>query len=379
MNTRYGKRAVAAAATLFLGLSGNAFAGQEYNANIFFPAQHPLAKHGYVEWAEAVKKASGGELVAKVFTGTVLLPARAGLSGVRDGVAQVGYHAAGYTPADLPLSTALQELGFNYADPLVASAANTDFNMNDPEMQAQWEKAGVVFGGGYSTPTYNLMCKTPVRTLAEIKGKRVRTNGTALSRWAETVGAVPVNVPSSEMYQGIEKGTLDCALNVASDLKSRSLWDVAKHTTMAPLGIYWAGPMWGYNQDFWNSLSAENRRTLFDASALAMAKLYIGYNASIQTALAEAKEHGVSIYQPDQAMIGSIEKFATDNISSVYQTATDKYGVKNPEDLIGRFQKAMEKWEKLFADVNRDDANAIAAVIKKELFDKIDAKSYGAS
>ena len=365
-------------ATLFCsGTSISAFASTEFNANTFFPATHPLAKHGYVEWAESLKASSNGELVAKVFTGTVLFPARAGMSGVRDDIAQVGYHYSGYTPAELPLSTAIQELGFNYSDALVAAVANTDFNMNDPDLLAEWEKAGIIFGGGYSTPAYNLMCKMPVRNLSEIKGKRVRTNGNALSRWAETVGAVPVNVPSSEMYQGIEKGTLDCALNVASDLKSRSLWDVAKHTTMAPLGIAWAGPMWGYNKKFWNGLSVEHKRLMLDENAIAMAKLYIGYNASIDEALSEAKGQGVTVYEPADDMLASIKKFADDNMSNVYDTARDKYGVADPKALLGRFQSTVDKWENLFADVDRSDSSAIAAIIKSELFDKIDVASYG--
>ena len=361
----------------YSSISISAHAAVEFNANTFFPATHPLAKHGYVEWAGSLETSSNGELKPKVFTGTVLLPARAGMSGVRDDIAQVGYHYSGYTPAELPLSTAIQELGFNYSDALVAAVANTDFNMNDPDLLGEWEKAGIIFGGGYSTPPYNLMCKMPVTTLAELKGKRLRTNGNALSRWAETVGAVPVNVPSSEMYQGIEKGTIDCALNVASDLKSRSLWDVAKHTTMAPLGIAWAGPMWGYNKDFWNGLTDQHKRLMLDENSLAMAKLYIGYNASINEALAEAKSHGVSVYEPADDMLASIKKFADDNMSNVYDTARDKYGVADPEALLGRFQSTVKKWETLILNVDRSDHSAIATIIKEELFDKINVKSYG--
>ncbi len=349
----------------------------DINANIFFPAQHPLAKHGYVEWAAALEKASGGKLKAKVFTGTVLLPPRSGLSGVRDGIAQVGYHAGTYTPAELPISNAIQELGFNYADPLAAMVAASDFNMNDADALAQWKKAGIVYGGGYSTPPYNLMCSKPIKSLADVKGKRLRTAGAALSRWAESVGAVPVNVPSSEMYQGVEKGTLDCAVNVASDLKSRSLWDVAKHTTMAPLGMYWSGPMWGYNQGFWKGLSAEDRKVFLDTHATALAKLYVGYQAAIGTALAEAKDHGVTIYEPSKDMLDSIAEFASSNLTNVYKTAKDKHGLKDPEGLLGRFDATVKKWDALFANVDRKDADAIAKIIKAELYDKIDPATYG--
>lgn len=349
----------------------------EFNANIFFPDKHPLAKHGYVEWAEAIDSASGGRLKANVYAGTVLLPPRSGMSGVRDGIAQVGYHAGTYTPAELPISNALQELGFNYEDPLVMMVAATDFNMTNEDALAQWKKAGVIYGGGYSTPPYNLMCSMPVKSMADLKGKRLRTAGAALSRWAESVGAVPVNVPSSEMYQGVEKGTLDCAVNVASDLKSRSLWDVAKHTTMASLGMYWSGPMWAYNVDFWKEMNDEDRRMFFDSHATALAKLYVGYAAAIDVALEEAKSHGVTVYEPDDEVRASISEFAQSNMANVHDTARDKHGIEDPEGLFAKFDESVTKWKNLFTNVDRTNADAIAVIIKSELYDKLDVATYG--
>lgn len=366
--------AVAVVGSLCVAVTANS---AEFNANIFFPDKHPLAKHGYVEWAEAIDVASGGRLKANVYAGTVLLPPRSGMSGVRDGIAQVGYHAGTYTPAELPISNALQELGFNYDDPLVMMVAATDFNMTNEDAIAQWKNAGVIYGGGYSTPPYNLMCSVPVKSMADLKGKRLRTAGAALSRWAESVGAVPVNVPSSEMYQGVEKGTIDCAVNVASDLKSRSLWDVAKHTTMAPLGMYWSGPMWAYNVDFWKEMSEEDRRIFFDSHATALAKLYVGYAAAIDIALDEAKSHGVTVYEPDDEVRASISGFAESNLSNVHDTARDKHGIADPEALFAKFDDSVTKWKKLFANVDRINADAIAAIIKSELYDKLDVATYG--
>ena len=367
---------LAATVAAFVGMGTQASA-ESFKANTFFPDQHPLAKYGYVEWAKKVEELSKGDLQAKVFTGTVLLPARSGMSGVRDGIVNVGYHAATYTPAELPITNAIQEMGLNYSDPLVMISAATDFNMNNPQAMAQWQKAGIVFGGGYSTPPYNLMCREPVKTLADLKGKRLRTAGAAMSRWVETIGAVPVNVPSSEMYQGVEKGTLDCAVNVASDLKSRSLWDVAKYTTMAPLGLYWSGPMWGFNQKFWSGLTTEQRKIFFKANALAMADLYVGYAASVGTALSEAADHGVTVYEPSADMLTSIKDFATANLSEIYKKAHDKYGLENPEQILGEFDKTVRKWDALFASVDRTDPAAIEAIITANIFEKLDPATYG--
>ena len=365
--------------TLCFGvLSVSSVLAKEFIANTFFPDKHPLAKYGFVDWAKDLEKASGGKLKAKVFTGTVLLEPRAGLSGVRDGVAQVGYHAAMYTPADLPVANALQETGFSYSDPLVAMVAVTEFSMTDPEQLAEWKKAGIVFGGGYCTPGYCLMCTQPVRNMAEVKGKKLRTSGAANSRWAESVGAVPVNVPSSEMYTGLEKGSLDCATNVVSDLKDRSLWDVSKHATLISLGMYWGGPEWGWNRDYWNKeLTADERRIIFNVTAQAIANLYVGYQNAIQKALDEAKAHKVNIYDPAADLLVSLDTFIAANKSEVVKMAREKYKIENPEALFARFEKVMNKWQARFAQVDRKDAAAIGKIIKEELYDKIDAATYG--
>lgn len=361
----------------FCGLTVSTALAKSFIANTFFPDKHPLAKYGYVNWAKDLEKASGGKLKVQLFTGTVLLPPRSGLSGVRDGIAQVGHHAAVYTPSELPVSNAIQELGFSYSDPLVAIAAITEFNMTDAEMLAQWKKVGVIYAGGYCTPAYCIMCSKPVRNLEELKGKKLRTCGAANSRWVQSTGAVPVNLPSSEMYTGLEKGNLDCATNVVSDLKSRSLWDVAKHTTLVPLGMYWSGPQWAVNPDFWKDLSVEERHIFFDVTAQAIANLYVGYQAAVQEAIDESESHGVNIYEPSEDMLASIHTFTQGNYPEVLKMAREKYKIKDPEALFDRFRKVVDKWDRLFANVDHKDAAAIGKLIKQEIYDKIDVASFG--
>ena len=76
-------------------------------------------------------------------------------------------------------------------------------------------------------------------------------------------------------------------------------------------------------------------------------------------------------------MMSSIKQFSSDNMTNVYSMAKEKYKIADPKALFSRFDATMKKWDSLFANVNRNDADAIAAIIKKELFDKIDVSSYG--
>jgi TRAP-type transport system periplasmic protein len=368
--------AIGGAALAAVSVAG-AHAQKTFTATAFYDQQHPLSYYGYVTWSEMVEELSGGTLKSEFFAGTVLLAPRAALQGIRDGVVQVGHHAAVFTPSELPVANAVQELGFNYSDPLVGIFAVAEFSIFDATQQEEWEDNGVVYLGAYNTPAYIIFCREPVRNLQEIQGKRIRTAGSTVSRWVESVGGVPVNVPSSEMYTGLERGTLDCASNAPNDLIDRSLWEVAKHTTVVPTGMYWSGPHWGFNPEFWADLSAEERKWLMQASARSMARMTINYIAASESALEEAQAKGANVYEPEADLTASIEAYREQALATVYETARTTFGLTNAEEVIDDFRAKVEKWEALLADVDRTDEDALYELAMREIYEKLDPETYG--
>lgn len=354
-----------------LTLGATAQASINFIANSWYDQQHPHSLFGYTEWAETVRELSNGELDPEVYTGTVLLAPRAALQGIRDNIVQVAHHAAIFTPSELPVANAVQELGFNFSDPLVTSLAVTDFSLNNAAQLEEWEEVGVVYLGAYTTSPYVLFCREPVRNLREMQGKRIRTAGSMVSQWVEQAGGIPVNVPSSEMYSGLDRGSLDCASNSPLDLITRSLWEVAEHTTMLPTGMYWSGPQWGYNPDFWSGLSEEHRRVLMEASAKAMTRMIVQYVKLDESSLAEAREKGNNIYEPEGDLLESAENFREAAISEIYDVARERHGIQEPEALIDDFLAAYEKWEALVAEVDREDEEALAQLAMREIYDKL--------
>ncbi|TVU89901.1 C4-dicarboxylate TRAP transporter substrate-binding protein [Vreelandella titanicae] len=357
-------------------VASSAHAATSFIANSFYDQQHPHSRYGYIEWAEMVKELSNGELQPEVYTGTVLLAPRANLQGIQDNVVQVAHHAAIYTPSEMPVANAVQELGFNYDDPLIGILAVTDFSLNNPTQLAEWEELDIVYLGAYNTPSYVLFCREPVRNLEELRGKRIRTAGSTVSAWVEQAGGTPVNVPSSEMYSGLDRGSLDCASNAANDLIDRSLWEVAEHTTLLPTGMYWSGPQWGFNSGFWASLSDEERDVFKEATAKAMTRMIVQYLGASEAALEEAASHGNNIYEPEEDLMASVEAFRDEALANVYDKARDEYGVEDPEALIDDFIATYEKWDALVSEVDREDEEALAELAMEEIYNKLPA-DYG--
>lgn len=367
----------AATIAVSIGLVAPAVAETSFIANSFYNAEHPLSKFTYVEWGEMLREASDGQLNPDVYTGTVLLAPRATLQGIRDNVVQVGSHPAVYTPSEMPVAMSVQELGFNYDNARVMVMAITDWSMNNPTQLEEWDDNEIVYLGGYATPPYLMFCREPVTNLEQIKGKRLRTAGSTVSEWVEQVGAIPVNVPSSEMYSGLDRGTLDCATNAGSDLIERSLWEVAPHTTVLSTGMYYSGPKWGWNTDFWASLTPDERRTIMDVTARSIARLAINYTRRANEALEEAEAKGNTIHEPSDELMESVEAFRENAIEDVYAAAEEKYGLENGEEVIDSFRATYDKWEDLLADVDVTDEDALTALLQDQVYSKIDEESYG--
>lgn len=373
------KTALSLAALMFATATGTAFAQDmvEMNVSTFVPENHPLAKYSYTQWLPRLKEASGDTVEGKLFSSASLLAAAANLSGLRDGVVQVAFVAGTYTPADLPEDNTLAQLSFNLSDAYAAAFALTEANFVIPELQEQWKRSDVVYMGGYSTPTYNMICKDQVTTLDAIKGKKVRAPGAAYSDWIESVGAVPVNVPTSEMYSGLDKDILDCTVVPADEVVSRSLNEVAKTVTMVDLGVYAAGAKYAISKDFWTGLTNEQRQAFIDTIPQGIIDELQFYVGQVEKAVASAEELGITIYEPEADLAGSVEKHKQAVRGQAIEVGKSRFNLADPEKIVSEFEAIYTKWEKLLDGVDRSDDAALLNLLDAEIYGKIDPASYG--
>ncbi|KAA0892581.1 C4-dicarboxylate TRAP transporter substrate-binding protein [Pusillimonas sp. ANT_WB101] len=367
--------------TLLIGLvcasfSMSAFAAKNFKANVLYDQKHPFTHYGYLTWADYLKDISGGDLNAKVYTGTVLLAANASMQGLRDNVVQVAHHPAIYTPSELPVANAMQELGFNFDNQMAVIAAVSEFSMNNPVQLAEWNKSGLVYLGAYATSPYVLFCRQPINSLADLKGKRIRTAGSTVADWVKQVEGIAVNVSSSEMYSGLDRGSLDCASNSPLDLQARSLWEVAPYTVLVPTGVYWSGPEWGFNKKFWAGLNDQERQWFKEASAYSMANIVVNYKKEDKAAIEFAKGKGNTVSEAPADIKASVDAFRKKSLNDVYDLAENKYKVQNSKETLDDFINTYNKWVKLLADKNTDSVDDMKTLFMTNIFDKLPA-NYG--
>lgn len=364
----------AVAAIVVMPFATAVAAETEFTASAWLPPSHPVTKYGYTDWMGKIERESGGALKPQLFTGSALLAPADHLSGVRDGIADFGWISGTYTPSDIPEDNTIFQMAFVYTDYFVGSFAVTEFNMLDAQMQEQWKRNNLVYMSGFSTPPYRLICTGKIESVDDIDGKKIRSTGGLLPEWVRSVGAVPVNVASSESYTGLEKGQLDCATNAADDLRSRSYWDVAKHVTEVELGTYWS--INAGNRDFWQGLETSQRKVLLDTMAETVVDTGIGYLRDVEEIVEEAKAKGVSFYAPGPSLADSLEEFKSTAPAFAVELGSEKLAVEDADELVARFEEIAEKWRRLLKDVDRTDRETLLKLLKEQVYDRVDPATY---
>jgi TRAP-type C4-dicarboxylate transport system substrate-binding protein len=86
-------------------------------------------------------------------------------------------------------------------------------------------------------PSYYLLCSKPFRTIEDFKGARLRAFGAYVPVMWQSLGANAVNVVTTEMYDGLDKGTFDCAFLPVAFLHNLKLHEVARYLIDIPFGM----------------------------------------------------------------------------------------------------------------------------------------------
>jgi TRAP-type C4-dicarboxylate transport system substrate-binding protein len=361
-----------------LALPGAAMA-ETYRASSWLPDNESTVV--VMRWfTDQLEQKTDGDITFEVFSSGALMPPKSHLTGIGDGVVQLGFHTSGYTPSDVPIANALAGFGFISSDPVTIGAAWTDFVMHDDAQKEEFLEHGVVPMGGFSTPTYPIICSTkePITELSQMEGLKVRSLG-LIGKLVSDLGGVAVNIPAPEIYQALQTGQIDCAGIFPSYLTvDNSLAEVAKFST----DMKWTGsynsPLFLINREFWSDLDTEDRATVFELAARAQARLQILYEDQQQLSFDQAvAEHGHTVVQPGESIQTAVTEWVENGVGDMAGVARDTYGIEDPEALFARFQPYVTKWEELIGGMDdKFDEDALTAMLMDNIYNTLDPAEY---
>lgn len=198
----------------------------------FEPATAPITGGVLAPWAEAVSRDSGGTLKIDIFAGGTLgrNPLQQ-LKLVQDGVADITWTVPGYTPGRFD-DTEIAELPFLLDSATEGALVMT--RLHQKGMFAGFDDFKLLLIG--TVPANNIHARVPVRSLGDLKGKRIRAGSSQIARLVEQVGAVPVQLGAPQVADSLSKGVIDASLNEWNFVATFKLDQVARHHLVLPMG-----------------------------------------------------------------------------------------------------------------------------------------------
>ncbi|MCB5409390.1 C4-dicarboxylate TRAP transporter substrate-binding protein [Pseudogemmobacter faecipullorum] len=364
-------------ASVLGGLMSSAALADSYIFTSYLNPTNPLHAAGVEATVQKINREAAGAFSIELFSSGSLVPATTTLQGLGDEVAQFGLVVPAYTASELPLTNTINDLVFASGDALVSALAWTELGLTNARLAEEWNKRGTIFLGGYSTPLYQLICGPVVKSLADVKGKKIRTVGAAQTAWIASLGGVPVSVPSPDIYTGLERGSLDCTMSDATALdKGNRLWEIAKGVTTVEAGVI-IGATFVANQRFWSELPPAERRLMLDNFAEGIARTQAQYAMESAAALQGSQERGLDVGPAAEDLAQSLKEFQSAHSASLAASAMKERGIADPSDVIADYFRLEEKWREIFAGVDREDLTAVTRAVRENLYDGLDENSFG--
>lgn len=206
-------------------------------------------------WKQEVEKRTAGKVLVQTYPGSTLLGAKNTLRGVMQGQADIGCISLAYHPGVFPLCSVF-ELPLGFTTSTSASLALWDLYEKYQPKEFKRFKVLTMFS---SAPS-NLMTKTPVRKLEDLRGLELRASG-ILSKILESLGATPVSMPMSATPEALQKGVVKGLFSSFDVLKDLNFAEICRYETVTNTAVYPFAII--MNMSAWNDLPDDVKK-IFD-------------------------------------------------------------------------------------------------------------------
>ena len=114
-------------------------------------------------------------------------------------------------------------------------------------------KYGAKIMNWYTFPTQMIWCAAPIKSVADLKGKKIRVQGVSQGDLVEGLGATAVTIPFGEVVPALQRGTVDCGITGTMPAYKAGWHEVVSTVLEMPVGftiIYTA-----VSENSWNKMN----------------------------------------------------------------------------------------------------------------------------
>src|SRR2546422_1685244 len=220
--------------------------------------QHHLTGVVLQGWANEVEKATSGRVKLQMLPKHPSAPPGT-FDAVRDGLVDVSYVTASYTPARhiLPLMAELPGAG---ETALINSVAYSRIHWKHFDKVGEYK--GVKLLGVFTHGPGQMFTKRSVAGINDIQGLKIRTGGGVAEAVAKALGTSAFVKPAPESYELLSSGVADGVFFPLESIVSFKLETVLEQATLFPGGMYSSAFGFFMNEDKWNKLPKQDQEAL---------------------------------------------------------------------------------------------------------------------
>ena len=289
-------------------------------------------------WAAQAEKATGGRVKFQSLPKAPAAPPGT-FDAVRDGLVDLSYVTASYTPARhvFPLMPELPGAG-NTAE--VNSVAYSRIHWKHFHKFGEYN--GVKLLAVWTHGPGQMFTKKPVKGIGDIQGLKIRTGGGVAEAVAKALGASAFVKPAPESYELLKSGVADGVFFPLESVVSFKLDTVLEQATIFPGGMYSSAFGFFMNQDKWAKLSKQDQAIIEKMSGEAAARSNgKSWDAADQKGLAALKTAKVKIVQADKALQAEVKK-RSDPIIEDWIAKANAKGADAPA-ILAEFRAELKK------------------------------------
>jgi TRAP-type C4-dicarboxylate transport system substrate-binding protein len=267
--------------------------------------QHHLTSVVLQGWANEVEKVTSGRVKLTMLPKHPSAPPGT-FDAVRDGLVDVSYVTASYTPARhiLPLMAELPGAGDTA---LVNSVAFSRIHWKHFDKMGEYK--GVKLLGVFTHGPGQMFTKRPVNGINDVQGLKIRTGGGVAEAVAKALGASAFVKPAPESYELLKGGVADGVFFPMESIVSFKLDSVLEQATLFPGGMYSSAFGFFMNEDKWNKLPKQDQEAIARISGEHIARLAgRSWDEADKKGLEALQKSGVKIVNADAAFVAEVRK-----------------------------------------------------------------------
>ena len=247
-----------------------------------------------------MSEASGGRLTFTFNPGGSLLGATETIDGVKDGTADICWSCTSFFGSRFPVAEFINLVGNGVTSARMATDVFQEMFEEMPEAQNEFKDWKVIALHSCSYGPISTV-KTKIETKDDFKGKQIRTAGTIPSQYLTALGANPISVPTSEVYESVAKGVIDGFTNDWHNIDCFKLYEPIDYCLDLPVSYTSCFVL--MNKNTYNNLP-DDLKAVIDTYAGNYAGDMAGYwwDSCNYWVADKMRENGVEVYKPSDEL-----------------------------------------------------------------------------